>query len=129
MILQVVNCIDGAGGRGVGPAELVTGGREGSVKVWDVRVASRPVVNMEPETRKRECWAVSFGNCYNESERMVSAGYDNGDVKMWDLRNMSQHWDCNVGNGVCGLEFDRKDIKVHQNRCFIETFLLSINSI
>ena len=42
----------------------------------------------------------------------VSAGYDNGDVKMWDLRNMKLHWDTNVGNGVCGLEFDRANIKV-----------------
>ena len=38
--------------------------------------------------------------------------YDNGDVKMWDLRNMSLYWDTNVGNGVCGLEYDRRDIKV-----------------
>ena len=105
---EVVNCIDGAGGRGCGPAELVTGGREGSVKVWDVRVASRPVVNMEPESAKRECWAVAFGNCHNHSERMLSAGYDNGDIKMWDLRNMALHWDTNVGNGVCGLEHDRR---------------------
>ena len=111
---EVVNCIAGAGGRGSGPAEIVSGGREGSVKVWDVRVASRPVVHMEPESVKRECWAVTFGNCYNDSERMLCAGYDNGDVKMWDLRNMSLYWDTNVGNGVCGLEFDRQDIKMNK---------------
>ena len=107
---EVVNCIDGA----VGPSEIVTGGREGNVKVWDVRVGHKPVVNMEPQSSKRECWGVAFGNCYNDSERMVSAGYDNGDVKMWDLRNMSLHWDTNVGNGVCGLEFDRRDIAMNK---------------
>ena len=25
---------------------------------------------------------------------------------------MKLHWDINVGNGVCGLEFDRANIKV-----------------
>ena len=68
---------------------------------------------MEPESTKRECWAVTFGNSYNDTERMVAAGYDNGDIKMWDLRNMSLYWDTNVGNGVCGLEYDRTNIKVN----------------
>ena len=46
----------------------MTGGREGSVKVWDIREAKRPVVTMEPETGKRECWAVTVGNSYNDTE-------------------------------------------------------------
>ena len=65
---EVVNCIDGGGGGGLGPLEVVTGGREGSVKVWDTREAKRPVVTMEPETGKRECWAVTVGNSYNDTE-------------------------------------------------------------
>ena len=43
---DVVNCYDGAGGRGSGAAEMVTGGREGSVKVWDVRVSNRETVTL-----------------------------------------------------------------------------------
>ena len=43
---DVVNCIDGAGGWGSGAAEMVTGGREGSVKVWDVRVSNRETVTL-----------------------------------------------------------------------------------
>lgn len=111
---EVVNCIDGAGGRGMGPAEIISGGREGNVKVWDTRVANKPVVNMEPETGKRECWAVCAGNCWNDQERMIGAGYDNGDVKVWDLRNLQLYWDTNVGNGVCSLEWDRRDIKMNK---------------
>lgn len=34
----------------------------------------------------RDCWAVAFGNMYNAEERVLLAGYDNGDVKMFDLR-------------------------------------------
>lgn len=29
---------------------------------------------------------VAFGNSFNDDERCVLAGYDNGDVKMFDLR-------------------------------------------
>ena len=44
----------------------------------------------------------------------MSAGYDNGDVKVWDLRSLSLYWGTNVGNGVCGLEWDRRDIKINK---------------
>jgi len=57
---------------------------------------------MEPaegET-KRDCWAVCFGNAYTSNERVVCAGYDNGDVKLFDLRTMSIRWETNIKNGV-----------------------------
>jgi len=41
------------------------------------------------------------GHSYNQSERIVCAGYDNGDIKMFDLRNMSLKWETHVKNGVC----------------------------
>ncbi|UYV74612.1 WDR92 [Cordylochernes scorpioides] len=111
---QIINAIDGVGGLevGSGAPEIVTGSRDGSVKVWDPRQKDDPVAIMEPrdgETR-RDCWTVCFGNAYNNEERCVCAGYDNGDIKMFDLRNMSLRWETNIKNGVCGLEFDRKDI-------------------
>ncbi|KAI5705884.1 hypothetical protein M8J75_002677 [Diaphorina citri] len=83
---EVINCIDGVAGRseGCGAPELVTGGKDGSVKVWDPRQKDRPVALIETAEgeKKRECWAVSFGNSYNAEERMVVAGYDNGDLKI-----------------------------------------------
>lgn len=45
---------------------------------------------------------------------MVAAGYDNGDLKMFDLRRMSLHWETQVPNGICGLAFDRKDIEMNK---------------
>ncbi|XP_053568083.1 dynein axonemal assembly factor 10 [Bombina bombina] len=111
---EIINCIDGVGGLGIGDGapEIVTGSRDGTVKVWDTRQKDTPVANMEPvegET-KRDCWTVTFGNAYNQQERVVCAGYDNGDIKLFDLRNMSLRWETNIKNGVCSLEFDRKDI-------------------
>nr|CAB3267737.1 WD repeat-containing protein 92-like [Phallusia mammillata] len=115
---EIINSIDGVGGLGVGEGapELVTGSRDGCVKVWDVRQKDSPVACIEPEDGEdhRDCWAVAFGDSYNSDERCVCAGYDNGDVKMFDLRNMSVKWETNVKNGVCCVEFDRKDIAMNK---------------
>lgn len=115
---EIINAIDGVGGQnvGCGAPEIVTGSRDGSVKVWDPRQKGRPVAVMEPKEgeSRRDCWTVAFGNSYNSDERVVAAGYDNGDVKMFDLKSMSLRWESNVKNGVCGLEFDRKDIPMNK---------------
>jgi WD40 repeat protein len=115
---KIINCIDGCGGLSIGNGapELATGSRDGVVRVWDPRV-QEPVVSLEPEEGSdgaRDCWTVCFGNSYNDDERVVCAGYDNGDVKMFDLRTNSIRWETNVGNGVTGLEFDRKDIEMNK---------------
>ncbi|RYE84433.1 MAG: hypothetical protein EOO65_02280 [Methanosarcinales archaeon] len=50
------------------------------VQVWDPRVAA-PVVSLEPAettTAPPDCWTVAFGNSYNDTERCIVAGYDNG---------------------------------------------------
>lgn len=52
---------------------------------------------------RRDCWTVGFGNSFNDAERIVVAGYDNGDLKMFDLRTMSLRWECNLKNGVYQL--------------------------
>ncbi|KAM8859289.1 dynein axonemal assembly factor 10 [Spinachia spinachia] len=115
---EIVNCIDAVGGLGIGDGapEIVTGSRDGTVKVWDPRQKDSPVANMEPvdgET-KRDCWTVAFGHAFNDQDRCVCAGYDNGDIKLFDLRNMSLRWETNIKNGVCCVEFDRKDINMNK---------------
>ena len=45
------------------------------------------------------------------------AGYDNGDVKLFDLRMNMLQWDTNLSNGICGLEFDRPDIPMNKLVC------------
>jgi len=115
---EIINCIDGCGGLGIGigAPEIVTGSRDGAVKVWDVRQNDDPVALMQPKEgeARRDCWAVAFGNAYTESERVIAAGYDNGDIKLFDLRNMQVRWEHNIKNGVCGLQFDRKDILMNK---------------
>ena len=115
---QIVNGIDGIGGLGIGGGapELVTGSRDGSVKVWDPRQKDKPVACMEPAEgeMRRDCWTVAFGNSYNDAERCVCAGYDNGDIKLFDLRTMTQRWETNIKNGVCCVEFDRKDAPMNK---------------
>ena len=43
---------------------------------------------------------IPTGNTYTEAERVVAAGYDNGDIKLFDLRSMSVRWETNIKNGV-----------------------------
>eukprot|EP01018_Ginkgo_biloba_P006858 Gb_33425 [translate_table: standard] len=119
----IINAIDGCGGLGIGygAPEIVTGGRDGCVCVWDQRQKDDPVASFEPETKDaaRDCWTVAFGNSYNDEERCVLAGYDSGDIKMFDLRTGKIRWETSVNNGVCGIQFDRKDIKM--NKCVATT--------
>lgn len=117
----LVNCLDAIGGSQVncGAPEIVTGGADGYVKVWDLRQKDSPVACMSPHSTKqaetiRECWTVGFGNSYNNDERIVCAGYDNGDMKMFDLRHMKIQWETNVKNGICCVEFDRRDIPMNK---------------
>ena len=50
----------------------------------DPRQRDVPVASLEAkdESAARDCWCVAFGNSYNDQERVVVAGYDNGDVKL-----------------------------------------------
>ena len=55
------------------------------------------------ETSRADCRCILFdfpGNAYNPHDRCVCAGYDNGDIKLFDLKTMSLRWDTNVKNGV-----------------------------
>jgi len=113
---QIINGIDGVGGLGIGGGapELVTGSRDGCVRVWDPRV-KESVVSLEPVEGQpvRDCWTVAFGNSVGD-ERCIAAGYDNGDVKLFDLRTNSMRWETNASNGVTCVEFDRKDVEMNK---------------
>lgn len=70
--------------------------------------------NNETPNQSIDCWAVALGNCENKESRNIVAGYDNGDVKMFDLRKSALCWEANLKNGICGLQFDRKDIQMNK---------------
>lgn len=57
---------------------------------------------------------MAFGNSFNDEERCVAVGYDNGDIKLLDLRTNKLRWEVNVGDGIVALEFDRKDIQMNK---------------
>jgi len=116
---NLINSIDGCGGLiGKGAPEIVTAGRDGSIKVWDPR-QQEPVSCMAPMEgeKAREAWTVCFGDSFDDHHRSVCAGYDNGDIKLLDLSTQELIWETNLGNGVCSLDFDRKDIKKNKLLC------------
>jgi WD40 repeat protein len=113
----IVNAIDGVGGAraGHGAPEVATAGADGCLRVWDPRQRSAPVASFEPAagSRARDCWSCAFGDSWNDEERCVAAGYDNGDVKLFDLRAGRLRYSTNLQNGVCGLEFDRRETRLN----------------
>lgn len=115
---QIVNTIAGVGGLNIGKGapEIATGSRDGLVKVWDPRQKERPVITIEPQEGEqgRDCWSVAFGDAHSAEERTLCAGFDNGDIKMFDLRTMAIRWETNLQNGVCSIEFDRKDVEMNK---------------
>ena len=107
---KIVNAIDGCS---IGSAELVSGSGDGSVKVWDPRV-SDPVITIDAAQENMDCWAVSYGNCIDQGDRVVVAGYDNGSLHLIDLRTTKVRWETKMRKGVCHVSFDRKDIPMNK---------------
>lgn len=56
----------------------------------------------------RDCWSVAFGDSYSDTERCVCAGFDNGDIRVFDLRILKLRWETNVRYGVCSIETKNK---------------------
>ena len=46
------------------------------------------MISLEPVDKEQppDAWCVALGNSFNPDERMIAAGYDNGDVKLFNLK-------------------------------------------
>ncbi|ESS30349.1 putative WD repeat-containing protein 92 [Toxoplasma gondii GAB2-2007-GAL-DOM2] len=98
-------------------AMIATGSADGCASVWDTRDSSGEILSIEPAEGEEaaDCWAVAFGNAESsEDDAVLAAGYDNGDVKLFDMRAARLSWDTNLDYGVCHLQFDRKNIVMNK---------------
>ncbi|CAB4396951.1 WD40 repeat-like protein [Rhizophagus irregularis] len=117
---SIINDIDGCGGSitsSHGPPELATASRDGTVKIWDIRQKNQPVIkidSMEEAKGSRDTWCVAFGNAWNNKERVLAAGYDSGEIKLFDLKAMSTLSELTISSGVVSLEFDRQYTKLNR---------------
>jgi len=99
---DVLNSVAGASSAS---AHIVTGGRDGEVKLWDRRSLDVPVIRMLPETgqSKRECWSVCHAGKAHQNLQLIGAAFDNGDVKMFDVRYSKIAWETSLNRGVSCL--------------------------
>ncbi|KAI7839135.1 hypothetical protein COHA_007138 [Chlorella ohadii] len=120
----VVNGLDAFNGQGA--PLIATAGKDGGVRVWDPRAPDAPAAAFLPAAGgpAPDAWCVAIGNAHSAEERCILAGYANGDIKMFDLRGggAAVRWETNVGKGVCGVQFDRRDIAMNK---FVATCLES----
>ena len=115
---DIIHSIDGLGIKNnlnySRSSELVTGGKDGFVKIWDLR-SDKPCLTLEPKDIKKnfpECWTVEYSD-WGPSTKL-GIGYDNGDIKIFDLRMDKVLFGENLKNGICSIEFDKKNIPLNK---------------
>ena len=63
-----------------------------------------------------------MGSSYDNEERNEGIGYDNDDVKLYDLRMDKLKWETNSKNGICSIEFYRKiSLYIPMNKMIVTT--------
>eukprot|EP01080_Neovahlkampfia_damariscottae_P002979 gene2979-4989_t len=102
---NLINKIDGAGFN-FGTTELCSASRDGDIKIWDTRQSKSAVFTYSNQI---DCWSIAFGNTFSDTERMLAAGYKNGDLKVFDLRKNEIISEINIKNGISHLEFEKKE--------------------
>jgi WD40 repeat protein len=69
---------------------LVTGGKSGTIKIWDVTDRKKPVATVKEAHKK----AVAMLAMSPDGKRFASGSYDNT-IKVWDIANgkLLRQWD------------------------------------
>lgn len=79
------------------------------MRVWDARAPTAPAAAFLPAAGSpaRDAWCVALGDAHGPGGACVLAGYDNGDLKMFELRSgggAAVRWEARLDKGVCGVQ-------------------------
>jgi len=101
---EMIYCVNNS--NDLEPFEWCASSQKGAVTVWDLR-SSEPVVKLQPDN-SMDCWSAVLCD-KGPLERCIICGYDNGDLKVYDMRNNKIRWELNVGDGICSIDIDKRD--------------------
>ena len=106
-----------------GPGPLIaTCGKDGGVRLWDARAPAAPAAAFLPAAGSpaRDAWCVALGDAHSSAGACVLAGYDNGDLKMFELRGSggaAVRWETRLDKGVCGVQGRRGPCGAPRGAC------------
>lgn len=106
---SIINSMDSFNQNGE-PQELVTGSRDGCVKVWDMRQPEKAVLTVRSDKDPKDIWAVAFGVL--KGHRVIAVGYENGDIKLFSVDTAQYIWESQLKGGICAIDFDKERLCV-----------------
>lgn len=83
---------------------FVTGGLDGTLKLWDIR--TKECVLSLIAGGKRSCRSAYLTNPFNDSEDCIIAGYDTGDVLIYDIRSKHPRFRVTFDVGITDFAFN-----------------------
>ncbi|KAG2235856.1 hypothetical protein INT48_003968 [Thamnidium elegans] len=106
---SIINTIDSLN-QASEPQELVTGSRDGCIKVWDMRQPEKAVLTVKSKQSSKDIWAVAYGQL--KGHKVIAVGYEDGDIKLFNVNNSQYLWETKVKDGVCSVDFVNDTLRV-----------------
>lgn len=80
------------------------------MKIWDTRQTEKAIITIKSTSSSKDIWAVAYGQY--KGSRVVAVGYEDGDIKLFDIIGSKYLWTSQVKDGICSIEFSQQGEKL-----------------